>query len=257
MRPLLTLLALLAVPGLAAAETIGFSFSHANNTFNKALSDSVTAAATKSGVTLKPVSAENTVDKQISDIAGLIADKVDALVVKLVSIDSGLLVSRMASDAGIPLVYVNAMPNNIAALPPRQAFVGSDEKDSGTLEFGWVCDQMKGKGTASFLIGDLRSDAARQRTLDYYALLDTPRCSGIKVMNEAFADWSRDKARDIVTGWIAAGHMPDAIVSNNDDMALGALEAFRKAGLSLDGHMFAGVDATPAALDAAGPATMT
>ena len=55
-----------------------------------------------------------------------------------------------AADAKIPLVYVNRQPVNVDTLPANQAFVASNEADSGTLETKQICKLLKeaGKGRA-------------------------------------------------------------------------------------------------------------
>ncbi len=47
--------------------------------------------------------------------------------------------TKLAVEAGIPLVYVNRMPVRQSTLPAKVAFVGSNEVDSGTLEMQEVC----------------------------------------------------------------------------------------------------------------------
>src|SRR6185437_15850697 len=45
------------------------------------------------------------------------------------------------------------------------------------------------------------------------------------------ANWSRDKAQSLMANWITAGTPYDAVISNNDEMALGALQAMKAAGV--------------------------
>jgi inositol transport system substrate-binding protein len=75
-------------------------------------------------------------------------------------------------------------------------------------------------------------------------------CNGIKIVDERSAHWTRTNAVDLMTNWLSAGLKFDAVVANNDEMALGAIQAL-KAAHKLDPHtIVAGIDATPDALAA-------
>ncbi len=62
------------------------------------------------------------------------------------------------------------------------------------------------------------------------------------------ADWSRSKASDLVSNWLSAGIQPDVIFANNDEMAIGAAQALKAAGVPPEEVVVAGIDATPDAL---------
>ncbi|MBE3638341.1 substrate-binding domain-containing protein [Mangrovicoccus algicola] len=248
---LLMLVPVLLLPGFAAAQTVAVTMSNTDWTYTRNLADHIAAALDAEGVTdVTMMNAAGDRQAQLAAIGDFIAADVDAIIANLLATDDGLRVSRMAAEAGIPLVYVNLEPINGTALPEGQSYVGSDETESGTLEFGFVCDRLEGEGSVSFLIGDLGSSAARVRTQDYYALLETPRCAGIDVMDEGFANWSRDEGQALAASWIEAGRVPDAFVANNDDMALGALDAIQAAGLDKAEILVTGIDATEVALRA-------
>jgi len=87
----------------------------------------------------------------------VVADKVDAIIVGPADGDMGAAISKVATDANIPLVYVNNVPANLSELPPKQALVASNEKDSGTLETKEVCRLLKGKGNVAVMMGELQS----------------------------------------------------------------------------------------------------
>ena len=78
--------------------------------------------------------AEDDVQKQLSQIQNFIAAKVDAIIVNAVDTSATAPMTKLASDAGIPIVYVNRQPIDVDELGPKGAFVASDEVDSGTLE---------------------------------------------------------------------------------------------------------------------------
>ena len=157
--------------------------------------------------------------------------------------------TKLATAAGIPLVYVNRVPAD-NPLPEKVSFVGSDEKQSGTLEMQEVCKLMGGKGKILLMMGELSNQAARQRTQDVHDVIATPDCSGISIIEQQTGNWSRTQGTDLMTNWISAGHKFDALVSNNDEMAIGAIQALKAAGYDMGKVIVAGVDATQDALAA-------
>ena len=168
----------------------------------------------------------------------------DAIIINPVDTDATLSISDDAQAAGIPLIYVNRQPINVDLLPDNQAFVASDEKVSGTLQTKEVCRLLKGKGNIVVMMGELTNQAALQRTQDIHDVIATPECSGLKVVQQQTAEWSRTKGSDLMTNWIAAGIQFDAVISNNDEMAIGAIQALKAAGRSMDEVVIAGIDAT-------------
>ena len=96
--------------------------------------------------------------------------------------------------------------------------------------------------------GDLATYPAIQRTKDIHDVIATPECAGIKVLDQQTAVWDPVKAQDLMTNWIAAGHKPAAVVANNDDMAIGAINAMKAAGWDMKDIVVGGIDATQEAL---------
>ncbi len=148
----------------------------------------------------------------------------------------------------MPLVYVNRLPADVEKLGPKAAFVGSDEKDSGTLEAKEICKLLGGKGNILIIQGELSNQAAVQRSQDVHDVLKTPECSGIKIIAEQTANWDRTQAQNLMTNWLSKGLQYDAVVSNNDEMAVGAIQAMKSAGVDTKKAIVGGVDATQDAL---------
>lgn len=238
----------------AFAETIGVSMSELDN-FLTILRNGIADYAKEKGVEVQIEVAEKDPAKQLSQIQNFIASGVDAIIVNPVDTDATAAQSALAAKAGIPLVYVNRMPVNIEKLPDSQTFVGSDERDSGTLETKEVCRLLKEKDKGDgadivVLMGQLNNQAARQRTQDIHDVIATDECSFMNIVEEQTANWYRTEATDLMNNWLSAGVEFDAVVSNNDEMAIGAIQAMKAAGLSMDEIVVGGVDATPDALAA-------
>ncbi|THK39269.1 sugar ABC transporter substrate-binding protein [Ensifer sp. MPMI2T] len=235
----------------AHAETIGVSMALFDDNFLTVLRNGMSDyAKTLDGVELQIEDAQNDVAKQQSQIQNFIAAGVDAIIVNPVDTDATAAMSKIAADAGIPLVYVNREPVNVDSLPDKQAFVASNELESGTLETQEICKMLGGKGKAVVMMGELSNQAARMRTKDVHDVLATDQCKGIEIVEEQTANWSRTQGADLVTNWLSAGLEFDAVISNNDEMAIGAIQALKAAGRSMDSVVIGGVDATQDALAA-------
>ena len=235
----------------AHAETVGVSMALFDDNFLTVLRNGMEDyAKTLDGVTLQIEDAQNDVAKQQSQIQNFIAAGVDAIVVNPVDTDATAAMSKLAADAGIPLVYVNRQPVNVDELPEKQAFVASNEAESGTLETQEVCRLLGGKGKAVVMMGELSNQAARMRTQDVHDVIKTDACKGIEIVEEQTANWSRTQGADLMANWLSAGLEFDAVIANNDEMAIGAIQALKAAGRAMDTVVVGGVDATQDALAA-------
>jgi ribose transport system substrate-binding protein/inositol transport system substrate-binding protein len=237
----------LMLSSTAFAGDIGVSMAN-SDTFLTVLRKGIEKSAADAKQPVQIEIADDDVQKQLSQIQNFIASGVDAIIVNAVDTSATAPMTKLANDAGIPIVYVNRQPNDVDALGPKGAFVASNEADSGTLETKEVCRLLKGKGDILVMEGDLANQAAVQRTKDIHDVIATSDCSGMKILDEQTAGWDPVKAQDLMTNWIAAGHKPAAVIANNDNMAIGAINAMKAAGWDMKDVVVGGVDATQEAL---------
>jgi inositol transport system substrate-binding protein len=191
----------------------------------------------------------------LDQINNFIASGVTAIIVNPVDTSATQAMSDAAAAANIPLVYVNRQPINVDTLPDNQAFVASNEVDSGTLETIEVCAQLKaaGKDKANVyvMMGELSNQAAVQRTADIHDVMAAGKCAvELTIIDEQTANWSRDQAQTLMTNWLSSGTAFDAVIANNDEMAIGAIQALKAAGVDMATVVVGGVDATQDALAA-------
>ena len=240
----------------AHAENIGVSMALFDDNFLTVLRNGMNDyAKTLDGVNLQVEDAQNDVAKQLDQINNFIASGVDAIVVNPVDTSATEAMTKAAESAGVPLVYVNRQPINVDTLPDNQAFVASNEQESGTLETKEVCRLLeeKGKNPARIYImmGELSNQAAVMRTQDIKDVMKSGECQvELQIIDEQTANWSRDEAQDLMTNWLSTGEKFDALISNNDEMAIGAIQAMKAANISMEEVIVAGVDATQDALAA-------
>jgi len=256
MRVLLCGIALSALASCASpGERIGVSMALFDDNFLTVLRQGMQDhAQTLDRVRLQVEDAQNDVGRQLSQIQNFIAQGVDAIIVNPVDTDATPAMTRLAAEAGIPIIYVNRQPADLDSLPPSAAFVGSNEVESGTLATKAVCRMLReaGKTDAGIVVmmGELSNQAARQRTQDIHDVIATPECKFIKVVEQQTGNWRRTEGQDLMANWISAGTRFDAVVSNNDEMAIGAIQALKGAGYDMSTMIVAGIDATQDALAA-------
>ncbi|MBU2360905.1 MAG: sugar ABC transporter substrate-binding protein [Alphaproteobacteria bacterium] len=238
------------------AENIGVSMARFDDNFLTVLRNGMIATAEgMDGVTLQVEDAQDDVAKQLDQINNFVASGVDAIIVNAVDTSATEAMSQAAEAAGVPLVYVNREPINVDTLPDNQAFVASNEVDSGTLETMEVCRLLKeaGKTEANIyvMMGQLSNQAAVQRTADIHDVMASGDCGvTLNIVDEQTANWSRDEAQNLMTNWLSTGESFDAVIANNDEMALGAIQALKAGNVAMDAVIVAGVDATQDALAA-------
>ncbi len=238
----------------AMAETIGVSMALFDDNFLTVLRNGmVEYAESLDGVDIQVEDAQDDVARQLDQINNFVASGVDAIIVNPVDTSATQAMSDAAANAGVPLVYVNREPVNVDALPDNQAFVASDERESGTLETIEICDILAaaGKDPANvyIMMGQLSNQAAVVRTQDIFDVIEAGNCAvELNVIDRQTANWSRDEAQDLMTNWLSTGEPFDAVISNNDEMAIGAIQAMKASGISMDDVVVGGIDATRDAL---------
>ena len=104
-------------PFAAHAQKIGVSMALFDDTFLTILRNGISDASKKAGASVQIEDAANDVGKQLSQVQNMIAQKVDAIIVNPVDTDATPKITKMVTDAKIPLVYVNRKPVDFEKLP--------------------------------------------------------------------------------------------------------------------------------------------
>ncbi|MCY7263886.1 sugar ABC transporter substrate-binding protein [Pseudomonas protegens] len=243
-------LSMLLASGAAFADIkIGVSMSQFDDTWLTYLRESMDqkAKSLPDGVKLQFEDARSDVVKQLSQVESFISQKVDAIVVNPVDTAATKKITEAAVKAGIPLVYVNRRPDDLN-LPKGVVTVASNDLEAGKMQMQYLADKMGGKGDIVILLGDLANNSTTNRTKGVKEVL--AQYPGIKVDQEQTGVWLRDKGMTLVNDWLTQGRKFDAVVSNNDEMAIGAAMALKQAGVEKGSVLIAGVDGTPDGLRA-------
>ncbi|UVM52622.1 sugar ABC transporter substrate-binding protein [Pseudomonas sp. B21-015] len=243
-------LSLMLASGAALADMkIGVSMAQFDDTWLTYLRESMDTKAKSypDGVKLQFEDARSDVVRQLSQVESFISQKVDAIVVNPVDTAATKKITEAAVKAGIPLVYVNRRPDDLN-LPKGVVTVASNDLEAGQMQMQYLADKMGGKGDIVILLGDLANNSTTNRTKGVKEVL--AKYPNIKIEQEQSGIWSRDKGMTLVNDWLTQGRKFDAVVSNNDEMAIGAAMALQQAGVAKGSVLIAGVDGTPDGLNA-------
>jgi len=249
-RRLCLAIALSLASGAALADLkVGVAMSQFDDTWLTYLREAMGSKAKSlpEGVSLQFEDARGDVVKQLSQVESFISQKVDAIIVNPVDTAATGRITKEATEAGIPLVYVNRSPDD-PNQPKGVVVVASDDVKAGEMQAQYLADKLGGKGNVVILLGDLANNSTQNRTKGVKEIL--AKYPGIKIDQEQSGTWLRQKGMDLVNDWITQGREFNAVFSNNDEMAIGAAMALKQAGVEKGKVLIGGVDGTPDGLNA-------
>lgn len=222
---------------------IGFSHITLSNEFMVLLQKGIEDKCAEYGVKLVAVNPEMDVEKQIQEIESFIAQKVDAIIIDPCDSEASSPAVEKAQAAGIPIIGVNSVTKT-----QPDAFVGSNDEEAAEIAINYIADRLGGMGNIFMIHGNPGQSAEVKRSDGAYKTLE--KYPDLKLVSEETAHWSREEAMQLTENWIQAhGSDINAIFSQNDEMAMGALKALEDAGIKKD-VVLIGVDAIPDALQA-------
>ncbi len=225
---------------------IGVSIANFDDTFLTYMMDGMKefANANKDTMDIEFVDAKEDMAKQMSQVENFVIQQKDAIIVVPVDTSATDPMTKAATDAKISMVYVNRNPGN---LPEGAFYVGSEEIVAGRLQGEFLADKLGKKGKVAILMGKLDNEGAIKRTEGNKEILS--KFPDIEIVDEQTGVWQRNEGMVKTENWLNRfGSDLKAILSNNDDMALGAVQALKDAGR--DDIIVVGVDATPDGLAA-------
>ncbi|WP_329906106.1 sugar ABC transporter substrate-binding protein [Serratia quinivorans] len=243
----IVLVAALGYSTSVLAETIGVSMAYFDQNFLTIIRHSIDKEAKARGISVQFEDARGDVGRQADQVQNFISAGVDAIIVDPVNSAGTPAITKMVTKAGIPLVYVNRTPGD-SKLPAGVVFVGSDEKQSGTLQMEELARLANYQGNVAVMIGNLTDAGALQRTKDVEQVV--AKYPKMKVVQKQSANYSRSEGMDLMLNWITNGESIDIVAANNDEMAIGAIMALQQAGKQGSKVLVGGIDATPDGLKA-------
>jgi ABC-type sugar transport system substrate-binding protein len=235
---------------------IGFSQVVMNHPFRVANVESIKRHAAEKGVDLIVTDAQGDVNKEIANIESLIARGADAIIVSSLSGKAVYPAYREVAKAKIPLIiFASGVPDDENV--PYTSYVATDEVAMGQRAADYIANRMKGKGNLVVIDGVTESTNSQLRTQGFMPQVKQ-FWPGIKIVAEQSGQWLRLPTQKVMTNILQANPQVDGVFAQNDEMALGAIDALKKAGR--DNVFVVGMDAQKEALQAiksGGPFAMT
>ncbi|HPE64710.1 MAG TPA: ribose ABC transporter substrate-binding protein RbsB [Synergistales bacterium] len=233
---------LVAAPAAAAEKTLGLVISTLNNPFFVTLKQGAEEAATKAGVKLVVLDAQDDSAKMTAAMEDLIQQKVDAILVNPTDSDAVTPSIMKANAAGIPVLTIDRGASGGQVL----CHVASDNVAGGVMAGEFLAKKLEGKGNVVELVGIPGTSAARDRGKGFNDAIATFK--DIKVVASQAADFSRDKGLKVFENILQAQPEIAGVFAHNDEMILGAVAAAEAAGRT--GIVFVGFDAVDDAVAA-------
>ena len=218
------------------------------------------------GYQVTVVDGNNDQAKQNEQINTFITQGVDALIINPVMTSAADTIIATVKAAGIPTVLINREPTaDQMAAYDKLVYVGCDAAQSGTFQGELILDtpnkgDINGDGKVSYIMiqGDPENIDAHLRT-EYSVKALTDAGVEVEQLNLTRGDWDREKGQTICANDLAQfGDKIEVVFCNNDDMAIGALQAIQSAGRKVNEDIYlVGVDALDAALNEVSNGNMT
>ncbi|MDR1929663.1 MAG: sugar ABC transporter substrate-binding protein [Treponema sp.] len=227
-----------------ASMEVAIVLSHRNNEWANALADTLDADVRAAGYTPLEYVADNDAQKQIGQVEQAIQRKVAGIILN--PYDSAALgpVVTAAKNAGIPLICCHEGVNNEDAV----SSIIPDFVDGGRAKMAEAMKDMPDGGPIAFMYGPHGSPAQALIASGYPIALQGQE-DKYPVIFTAYGDWSDVSALDAVSSWLSSGKQIDAIISDNDGMAIGVLQAIEAAGKTGQIKVY-GLDGAPRAFQA-------
>lgn len=219
-----------------ATYRIGLSLSTLNNPFFVTLRDGALQAAAGLGVEVIVADGRDNPAKQLGDIEDFVQQKLDLIVINPTDSDAIVTAVEEANKAGIPVITVDRGASGGMVI----AHIASDNVAGGMMAGEYVAMLLGGKGNVVELEGIVGTSAARDRGQGFGAAIS--KYPDIKIVAKQVANFNRAEGLVVMENILQANPNIDAVFAHNDEMALGAIEAIKAAGL-LDKIKVVGFDA--------------
>ena len=229
--------------------SIGATFYSLQNEFTMRMDNAAKKWAEENNVDYVGYDGQYDAATQLSQVETMITNGVDAIILNPQDADACAACVDAAVAAGIPIIGVNTMVNS----DDLTAYVGSLDVSAGEDIMNYMIDYL-GRDDFNMVIieGPMGQSAQLQRYEGITNVLaDHPN---ITVLDYNTANWSRSEAMTLMETWITTyGEDIDAVVAENDEMALGARQAIVAAGMDIP---CIGVDGIADAVTAVGSGDM-
>lgn len=213
------------VENMEPAEiTVGLSVSTLSNPFFVSLEEGVNTLATENGTQVISVDAQDDSAKQSNDVDDLIQQGVDVLLIN--PVDSAAITPAVeaANSAGIPVIMVDRATDAGEFV----TLVASDNVAGGEMAAQYIVNQVGENASTLQLEGVPGASATNERGEGFTNVAET----SLNILDSQTANFDRAEGLTVMENMLQGNSDVQAVFAQNDEMALGAIEAIQGAGLS-------------------------
>jgi ribose transport system substrate-binding protein len=208
---------------------VGFSQMEHNNPWRLAQTASLKEEAAKRNYELVVTDAQGQTSKQVSDVEDLVARGVDLILLAPREYEGLAPALQAAREAGIPVILVDREAEGTAG-EDYVTFLGSNFIEQGRRAAEWLARETTGQARIVELSGTPGSSVAVDRAKGFREGITAH--PGMQIIASQTGDFSRATAQNVMQNIIQAkGREITAVYAHNDEMALGAIQALKAAGL--------------------------
>lgn len=230
--------------GADDAPTVTLAVSTLNNPFFISLRDGAQEAAAEAGVTLEVVDAQNDAATQQNQLANAATQGVDAVVINPVDSEAAAAAITPVQEAGIPVIAVDRAVEG----KDVDSTIASDNVAGGRQAAEALAEAIGEKGKVIVLQGVAGTSASRDRGQGFEEGISA--FPGIEVVAKQPANFDRAQGLDVATNLLQSNPDVVGIFAENDEMALGAIQALGdRAGSEVFVVGFDGTDDALAAIE--------
>ncbi len=203
---------------------VGVSISTLNNPFFVSLEEGINNLAEENGTKIKSLDAQNDTPKHMNDVDNLIQQGVDILLINPVDSSAITPAVESANAKGIPVITIDRSSESGKIL----ALVASDNVEGGEMAAEYI-KQISGENVETVqLEGVPGASASRERGKGFMNIAE----ESLNVIDSQTANFDRAEGLTVMENMLQANPSIKAVFAQNDEMALGAIEAIKAAGLS-------------------------
>jgi simple sugar transport system substrate-binding protein len=229
---------------------MGFSQIGSESDWRAANTVSIKSEAEKRGVDLRFADAQQKQENQIKALRSFIAQKVDIIAFSPVVETGWEPVLKEVQKAGIPVILTDRNVD-VTDRSLYVTFIGSDFVEEGRRAARWFIENTTGDVKVFELRGTPGASCAIDRKNGFEeAIKDTPR---IQIIHSQDGNFERGRGKEVTEAFLKTpkGKEFNALYAHNDDMALGAIQAMKEAGLKPGTDIkIVSIDAVKAAFEA-------
>jgi len=217
---------------------IGVSYENLENEYVKELQKAIRQKAEELHVTIIEEDGRGKAENQVTQVENFIFDEVDAIILNPYEKDGTVLAVKKAKEAKIPLIVLSGEVEN---LDEATAYVGSNDIVAGRMETELIVNEMGGEGNVVIL--HMQGGSSVQISRDEGIKNVLSQYPDIHIIAEQTANGIREQAKYVMGKWLKT--LPEdvnAVIAQNDAMALGASDAIKEARIKKEIHVV-GIDA--------------